>query len=113
MALDKERSEDERKRSIRDVYGLLFECWLVTENQHRKIFIATNGVRNLSNLAKQYVDVTDPMALNRFYEGDSLGPEGYWRVDSFPLVDGEQIFKNKQVYRTLVAKFLAWENQLK
>jgi len=112
-AIDKDRSEKERKRATKDVYGLLFLCWLVTENQHKKIFVATNGVRNIFNLAKRYVDIGDPMSLDSLYEGDHLGAQGYWRVDSFPLINSEKIFKNKQAYHALVDKFLGWEKQLR
>jgi hypothetical protein len=100
--------EDIHRKTAKELYALIFQCWLVTEYQHKPIFMAENGIKNMMALVKPYVDINDPMSLNSLYEGNNLGAFGLLQADAAPLTDSEAIFNDKQKYHELATQFVRW-----
>jgi hypothetical protein len=113
LLIDKTLSEEVHQHAARDLYGLLFQCWLTTEHQGKPIFIATNGIKNIVTQSKKYVSPSDPMSLDRLYEGNVLGDLGEDKVKLLPLTNGMSVFDDKENYHKLVAEFSKWIDTLK
>lgn len=105
-----ETASDTLKRgSAQNLYGFLFEYWLVCESSGRSVNLHGGAVPRIVEGVTKYVELPDPLRILPSYPKDGvLSPAGRQVVGILPLNDAEELFSLRADYERSVASFRSW-----